>query len=130
MVYALDSTTIDLCPSLFPWAKFRKAKGVVKMHTVLDLRGSIPIYVDIANANVHNVNILDAIPIEAGSCYIMDKGYTDFNGLYNKIYKAQAFFIARSKDNINFTALETAASYTSISISRPSINLQSVGLTV
>lgn len=106
MVYALDSTTIDLCLSLFPWAKFRKTKGAVKMHTVLDLRGSIPIYVDITNANVHDVNILDTIPIEAGSYYIMDKGYTDFNRLYNKIHKEQAFFVTRSKDNINFITVE------------------------
>ena len=106
MVYALDSTTIDLCLSLFPWAKFRKTKGAVKMHTLLDLRGSIPIYVDITNANVHDVNILDTIPIEAGSYYIMDKGYTDFNRLYNKIHKEQAFFVTRSKDNINFITVE------------------------
>ena len=106
MVYALDSTTIDLCLSLFPWAKFRKTKGAVKMHTILDLRGSIPIYVDITNANVHDVNILDTIPVEAGSYYIMDKGYTDFNRLYNKIHKEQAFFVTRSKDNINFLTLE------------------------
>jgi transposase len=106
MVYALDSTTIDLCLSLFPWAKFRKTKGAVKMHTVLDLRGSIPIYVDITNANVHDVNILDTIPVEAGSYYIMDKGYTDFNRLYNKIHKEQAFFVTRSKDNINFLTVE------------------------
>jgi FOG: Transposase and inactivated derivatives len=106
MVYALDSTTIDLCLSLFPWAKFRKTKGAVKMHTLLDLRGSIPIYVDITNADVHDVNILDTIPIEAGSYYIMDKGYTDFNRLYGKIHKQQAFFVTRSKDNINFMIVE------------------------
>lgn len=67
MVYALDSTTIDLCLSLFPRVKFRKTKGAVKMHTVLDLRGSIPVYVDVTNANVHDVNILDTMPIETGS---------------------------------------------------------------
>ena len=105
MVYALDSTTIDLCLSLFPWAKFRKTKGAVKMHTILDLRGSIPIYVDITNASVHDVNTLDTIPVEAGSYYIMDKGYTDFNRLYDKIHKQQAFFVTRSKDNINFTTV-------------------------
>jgi hypothetical protein len=75
MVYALDSTTIDLCLSMFPWAKFRKAKGAVKMHTLLDLRGSIPIYIDITTGSVHDVNILDTMPIEPGSYYIMDKGY-------------------------------------------------------
>lgn len=102
MVYALDSTTIDLCLSLFPWAKFRTTKSAVKMHTLLDLRGSIPVYVDITNANVHDVNILDTIPIEAGSYYIMDKGYTDFKRLYDKIHRQQAFFVTRSKDNINY----------------------------
>lgn len=102
MVYALDSTTIDLCLSLFPWAKFRTTKSAVKMHTLLDLRGSIPVYVDITNANVHDVNILDTIPVEAGAYYVMDKGYTDFKRLYDKVHRQQAFFITRSKDNINF----------------------------
>lgn len=102
MIYALDSTTIDLCLSLFPWAKFRTTKSAVKMHTLLDLRGSIPVYVDITNANVHDVNILDTIPIEAGSYYIMDKGYTDFKRLYEKVHRQQAFFVTRSKGNINY----------------------------
>jgi transposase len=107
MVYALDSSTIDLCLSLFPWAKFRKTKGAVKMHTLLDLRGSIPIYVDITNGCTHDVNILDTIPIEAGSYYIMDKGYLDFKRLYEKIHKQQAFFVTRSKDNINYEVVES-----------------------
>lgn len=76
------------------------------MHTVLDLRGSIPIYVDITNANVHDVNILDTIPIESGFFYIIDKGYSDFNRLYNKIHKEQAFFVTMSKNNINFITVE------------------------
>jgi transposase len=107
MVYALDSSTIDLCLSLFPWAKFRKTKGAVKMHTLLDLRGSIPIYIDITNGCTHDVNILDTIPIEAGSYYIMDKGYLDFKRLYEKIHKQQAFFVTRSKDNINYEVVES-----------------------
>jgi hypothetical protein len=106
MVYALDSTTIDLCLSLFPWAKFRTTKSAVKMHTLLDLRGSIPVYLDITNANVHDVNILDTIPIEAGAYYVMDKGYTDFKRLYDKIHRQQAFFVTRSKDNINHAIVE------------------------
>jgi hypothetical protein len=82
MVYALDSSTIDLCISLFPWAKFRKSKGAVKMLTLLDLRGSIPFYVDITNGCTHDGNILDTITIETGSYYIVDKGYLDFKRLY------------------------------------------------
>jgi hypothetical protein len=107
MVYALDSSTIDLCLSLFPWAKFRKTKGAVKLHTLLDLRGSIPVYVDITQGCIHDVNILDTIPIEAGSYYIMDKGYTDFKRLYEKIHRQQAFFVTRSKDNINYEVVES-----------------------
>ena len=106
MVYALDSTTIDLCLSLFPWAKFRTTKSAVKMHTLLDLRGSIPVYVDVTNANVHDVNILDTIPIEAGAYYVMDKGYTDFRRLYDKVHRQQAFFVTRSKDNIHYTIVQ------------------------
>jgi len=107
MVYALDSSTIDLCLSLFPWAKFRKTKGAVKLHTLLDLRGSIPVYVDITQGCVHDVNILDSIPIEAGSYYIMDKGYTDFKRLYQKTHRQQAFFVTRSKDNISYEVVES-----------------------
>ena len=106
MVYALDSTTIVLCLSMFPWAKFRKAKGAVKMHTLLDLRGSIPIYIDITTGSVHDVNILDTMPIEPGSYYIMDKGYTDFNRLYQKITTQNAFFVTRAKDNLRHTVVE------------------------
>jgi len=106
MVYALDSTTIVLCLSMFPWAKFRKAKGAVKMHTLLDLRGSIPIYIDITTGSVHDVNILDTMPIEPGSYYIMDKGYTDFKRLYQKITIQNAFFVTRAKDNLSHTVVE------------------------
>ena len=81
-LYALDSTTIDLCLSLFPWAKFRKQKGAVKMHTLLDLHGNIPTFISITNGKVHDVNILDQILPEAGAFYVMDRGYLDFERLY------------------------------------------------
>ena len=81
-LYALDSTTIDLCLSLFPWAKFRKYKAAVKMHTLLDLRGNIPTFIRITDGKVHDVNILDEILPEAGAFYVMDRGYVDFERLY------------------------------------------------
>ena len=81
-LYALDSTTIDLCLSLFPWAKFRKHKGAVKMHTLLDLHGNIPTFIGITDGKVHDVNILDQILPEAGAFYVMDRGYVDFERLY------------------------------------------------
>lgn len=98
MVYALDSTTIDLCLSLFPWAKFRKHKGAVKMHTLLDLRGSIPTFIEITDGLVHDVNVLDLLLIEAGSFYVMDKAYIDYARLYT-ITKASAYFVTRAKGN-------------------------------
>jgi len=102
--YALDSTVIDLCLSLFPWAKFRKRKGAVKLHTLLDLRGSIPSLVIITHGNVHDVNILDELPWQPGAIYIMDRGYVDFARLY-KITLASAFFITRAKRNFKFKRL-------------------------
>ena len=77
IAYALDSSTIDLCLSLFPWAKFRKKKGAVKINTLLDLRGSIPVFIDITEGACHEVNVIDTLPIEPGSIYVMDKGYVD-----------------------------------------------------
>jgi len=100
-VYALDSTTIDLCLALFPWANFRTRKGAVKMHTLLDLRGNIPSFIAITNGKVHEVNILDILTIEPGSFYIMDRGYTDFDRL-NHIHQAQGFFVIRGKSNLAF----------------------------
>jgi hypothetical protein len=100
-VYALDSTTIDLCLSLFPWAKFRKTKGAVKLHTLLDLRGSIPVFIEITDGKFHDVNILDILIPEAGSFYIMDRGYIDFERLYS-LYLSQANFIIRAKSNFQF----------------------------
>jgi len=104
IAYALDSTTIDLCLSLFPWAKFRKKKGAVKMHTLLDLRGSIPTFIEITDGKVHDINILDLLLIEPGSVYIMDRAYVDFERLYD-MHQAKAYFVTREKHNINFKRL-------------------------
>jgi transposase len=98
-LYALDSTTIDLCLSLFPWAKFRKHKGAIKMHTLLDLHGNIPTFIGITDGTVHDVNILDEIFPEAGAFYVMDRGYVDFERLYIFTLSA-AFFVVRTKSNI------------------------------
>jgi hypothetical protein len=98
-VYALDSTTIDLCLSLFPWAKFRRHKGAVKMHTLLDLHGNIPTFISITDGKVHDVNILDEILPEAGAFYVMDRGYVDFERLYVFTLSA-AFFVVRTKSNV------------------------------
>lgn len=100
MVYALDSSTIDLCLSLFPWAKFRKAKGAVKMHTLLDLRGSIPTFVHLTDGLCHDVNVLDHIVIESGAIYVMDKGYVDYFRFYSLIHQQRGFFVTRAKDNM------------------------------
>ena len=97
-VYALDSTTIDLCLSLFPWARFRKNKGAIKLHTLLDLRGPIPSFIDITDGKFADVNILDILIPEAGSFYIMDRGYLDFARLY-AMHQARATFITRAKSN-------------------------------
>jgi hypothetical protein len=98
-LYALDSTTIDLCLSLFPWAKFRKHKAAVKMHTLLDLHGNIPTFISITDGKVHDVNILDEIFPEAGAFYVMDRGYIDFERLY-VFTLCCAFFVVRTKENI------------------------------
>jgi FOG: Transposase and inactivated derivatives len=99
MAYALDSSTIDLCLNLFPWAKFRKAKGAVKMHTLLDLRGSIPTFIEITDGLCHDVNILDILEIEPGAIYVMDMGYIDYERLYN-INRNQGYFVTRAKSNM------------------------------
>jgi len=100
-VYALDSTTIDLCLNIFWWAKFRKHKGGIKLHTLFDIKTSIPSFVHITNAKVHDVNVMDIIPYETGSFYVADKGYTDFRRLY-KIHKHGSFFVTRAKKNLQF----------------------------
>ena len=100
-VYALDTTTIDLCLSVFPWARFRQAKAAVKMHTLLDLRGNIPTFIHISDGKMHEVNVLDILILEAGSFYIMDRGFTDFARWF-VMHQAQAFFITRAKSNLLF----------------------------
>jgi transposase len=97
--YALDSTTIDLCLSLFPWARFRKTKGAVKMHTLLDLHGNIPTFIGITDGKVHDVNILDEIVPEAGAFYVMDRGYIDFARLF-VFTLCSSFFVTRTKENV------------------------------
>lgn len=101
LVYALDSTTIDVSLSLFPWATFRSTKGAVKMHTLLDLHGNIPSFLNITDGSVHDVNILDSLPLEPGALYVMDRGYIDFARLY-RIHRHQAFFVIRAKRNLQF----------------------------
>jgi len=100
-VYALDATTIDLCLSLFPWAHFRKNKGAIKLHTLLDLRGSIPSFIEITDGKMHEVNILDTLIMEPGSFYVMDRGYLDFIRLY-VLHLAKAFFVTRNKSKIKY----------------------------
>lgn len=97
-VYALDASTIDLCLSLFPWARFRKTKGAVKLHTLLNLRGNIPEFIHISDGKLHDVNVLDLMIPEAGSIYVMDRGYVDFKRLYT-LHQATAFFVTRAKSN-------------------------------
>ncbi len=106
--YALDSTTIDLCLRLFPWAYFRKNKGAVKLHTLLDLHGNIPVFIDITCGKIHDINILDYLIIEAGSFYIMDRGYLDFKRLYT-LHQQRAFFITRTKSNFRYRRLYSKA---------------------
>jgi len=100
--YALDSTTIDLCLSLFPWARFRRRKGAVKVHTLMDLRGSIPCFVQVTAGNIHDLNILDELLFEPGSFYIMDRGYIDFGRLY-ALAQSLAFFVVRAKSNLDYS---------------------------
>jgi hypothetical protein len=103
-IYALDSTTIDLCLSVFPWATFRKNKGAIKLHTLLDLRGNIPTFIYISDGKLHDVNALDLIPLEAGAFYVMDRGYVDFKRLHF-FTEIAAFFVTRAKTNIKFRRL-------------------------
>jgi Domain of unknown function (DUF4372)/Transposase DDE domain len=100
-VYAFDATTIDLCLSVFPWAPFRRAKAAVRLHTLLDLRGSIPTFIHITDGKTHEVNTLDELTIEAGAFYLLDRGYLDFQRLF-AIHQAQGFFVTRAKSNTKF----------------------------
>lgn len=103
-VYALDSTTIDLCLSLFPWAHFRKNKGAIKLHTLLELKGNIPVFIKITDGKVHDVNVLDQLVPECGAYYIMDRGYLDFARLF-VLHQYHAFFVTRAKSNFKFNRL-------------------------
>jgi Domain of unknown function (DUF4372)/Transposase DDE domain len=105
--YALDSTTIDLCLSVFPWASFRATKAAVKMHTLLDLRGAIPSFVHISDGKLHDVNVLDLLIPEAGAIYVMDRGYLDFERLH-VLHQAGAFFVTRAKSNLDAHRLYSA----------------------
>jgi hypothetical protein len=98
--YALDSTTIDLCLSVFPWAPFRTTKAAVKMHTLLDLRGNIPTFIHISDGKMHDVNVLDVLVPEAGAIYVMDRGYLDFKRLH-ALHQGSAFFVTRAKSNMD-----------------------------
>jgi IS4 transposase len=100
--YALDSTTIDLCLNLFPWAPFRRRKGAVKLHTLLDLRGNIPCFIRITHGKTHDVTVLDHLPLEPGAFYMIDRGYVDFGRLY-KLTMHAAFFVTRPKKNLDYT---------------------------
>jgi transposase len=100
-VYALDSTTIDLCLALFPWARYQRTKGAIKLHTLLNLRGSIPEFIHISDGKLHDVNVLDILVPQPGAFYVMDRGYVDFRRLY-AIHEAQAFFVTRAKRNFQF----------------------------
>ena len=106
MVYALDASTIDLCLSVFPWADFRQTKAAIKLHTLMDLRGSIPVFISITDGSVHDVNVLDELTFEPGSIYVMDRGYVDFRRLY-LIEQAGAFFVTRAKSNLAFYVSES-----------------------
>ena len=106
-VYALDATTIDLCLSVFPWAHFRSTKAAIRLHTLLDLRGSIPSFIHISDGKLHEVNVLDLLIPEAGAFYVMDRGYTDFDRLY-ALHQAGAFFVIRAKSNLDARRLYSA----------------------
>jgi hypothetical protein len=99
-VYALDATTIDLCLSLFDWAPFRSTKAAIKLHTLLDLRGAIPAFIHISDGKLHDVNVLDILPVEAGAFYVMDRGYVDFERLYT-MHQSGAFFVTRAKKGMD-----------------------------
>lgn len=106
-VYAFDSSTISLCLKLCPWAKFRKTKAGIKMHTQLDLRGNIPVFIHLTDASVHDVRALDELCIEMGAIYLLDKGYVDFFRLFNRIHKNGAFFVTRAKDNMQYEVIQS-----------------------
>jgi len=105
-IYALDSTTIDLCLNLFPWARFRRAKAAVKLHTLLDLRGAIPVFISVSDGKMADVRVLDELILEAGAFYVMDRAYVDFQRLHRFVLAA-AFYVTRSKSNLQYRRLES-----------------------
>ncbi|MFM7485317.1 MAG: IS4 family transposase [Cytophagales bacterium] len=105
-VFAIDATVIDLCLSVFSWAKFRTTKGAIKLHTQLNVKTAIPEFIHVTTGNVHEVNVLDRICFQQDSFYVLDRGYTDFKKLF-QIHKAGAYFIIRAKDNLNFTRIKS-----------------------
>jgi hypothetical protein len=107
-VYALDSTTIDLCLSMFPWARFRRAKAAIKLHTLLDLRGPIPAFIHISDGKLHDVNALDELVVEPGSFYVMDRAYLDFSRLF-LIHQQGAFFVIRAKRTLRYARIHSLA---------------------
>ena len=107
MVYAFDSSTIELCLKLCPWVKFHHEKGAVKMHTLMDLRGSIPTFVHLTEGAVHDSQIMDKIPVEANSYYLMDKGYVKFGSLYRHFHLNNAFFVTRAKENMLYEVIDS-----------------------
>ncbi len=107
LVYAFDSSTISLCLKLCPWAKFRTTKAGIKMHTLLDLRCNLPVYVRLTDAATHDVNELDNLYIEPAAIYVVDKGYVDFYRLFNLIHRERAFFVTRAKDNMKYEVVDT-----------------------
>src|SRR5450755_1617039 len=107
-VYALDSSTIDLCLSLFDWAPFRSTKAAIKLHTLLDLRGAIPAFIHISDGKLHDVNVLDILPVEAGSFYVMDRGYLDYKRLF-AMHQAGAFFVTRAKAGMDARRIYSAS---------------------
>lgn len=100
-LFALDSSTIDLCLSLFPWAHFRKTKGAIKLHTLLDLKGAIPVFIEVTDGKTHDVKVMDRVPVKPDSFQVMDRGYLDFARLYN-VHLAGAYFVIRAKSNLQF----------------------------
>lgn len=120
-VYALDATTIDLCLSVFPWAHFRSTKAAVKLHTLLDLRGSIPTFIHISDGKMHDVNVLDLLLPEAGAFYVMDRGYVDFSRLFT-LHQGSAFFVIRAKSNLQCRRL-----YSMFRGQRPGAQMRSDG---
>src|SRR5450756_2772119 len=107
-IYALDATTIDLCLSLFEWAPFRSTKAAIKLHTLLDLRGSIPAFIHISDGKLHDVNVLDILPVEAGSFHVMDRGYLDYKRLF-AMHQAGAFFVTRAKAGMDARRIYSAS---------------------